>query len=51
MRGMMQMAVLFAGASPLYQCTSQCLLWVKSRHLRCKKSCPLCPRKRTFTVP
>ena len=25
-----------------------CPLWVKSRHLRCKKACPLCPRKRTF---
>ena len=24
---------------------SPCPLWVKSRHLRCNKSCPLCPRK------
>ena len=25
-----------------------CPLWVKSRHLQCKKACPLYPRKRTF---
>ena len=28
-------------------CRSECPLWVKSRHVRCKKSCPLYPRKRT----
>src|SRR5262249_21926156 len=35
------------------QCTERghrCLLWVKSRHLRRKKSCPLYPRKRTCAV-
>ena len=26
----------------------KCPLWVKSRHLRCKKLCPLYPQKRTF---
>jgi hypothetical protein len=26
----------------------QCPLWVKSRHVQCKRACPLCPRKRTF---
>ena len=26
---------------------SACPLWVISRHLQCKTSCPLCPRKRT----
>jgi hypothetical protein len=25
-----------------------CPLWVKSRHMRCTKPCPLYPRKRTF---
>jgi hypothetical protein len=28
----------------------QCPLWVKSRHLQCKPSCPLYPRKRTFAA-
>ena len=28
----------------------QCPLWVKSRHLQRKKTCPLCPRKRTCAV-
>jgi len=28
----------------------ECLLWVKSRHLRRNKSCPLYPRKRTCAV-
>src|SRR5262245_48109100 len=27
-----------------------CPLWVKSRHVRCKKACPLYPRKRTFKL-
>ena len=27
---------------------SLCPLWVKSRHSRCKKPCPLYPRKRTL---
>jgi hypothetical protein len=27
---------------------SECPLWVKSRHSRCNKSCPLYPRKRTL---
>src|SRR5512132_160839 len=27
---------------------AQCPLWVVSRHLRRKKSCPLCPQKRTY---
>src|SRR5262249_53248344 len=27
-----------------------CPLWVKSRHMQCKKSCPLYPRKRTCAV-
>jgi hypothetical protein len=26
---------------------SQCPLWVKCRHVQCKRPCPLCPRKRT----
>jgi hypothetical protein len=26
------------------------LLWVKSRHVRCKRSCPLYPQKRTRAV-
>ena len=30
------------------QCTQPCLLWVKSRHVQRKKSCPLLLRKRTF---
>src|SRR5262249_58493211 len=30
--------------------TSGCPLWVKSRHSRRKKSCPLYPRKRTCAV-
>ena len=25
----------------------QCPLWVKSRHLRCKKACPFYPQKPT----
>src|SRR6516165_8729981 len=25
-------------------------LWVKSRHMRCKKACPLCPKKPTFVT-
>jgi hypothetical protein len=29
---------------------TQCPLWVKSRHVRRKKSCPLNPRKRTCAV-
>jgi uncharacterized membrane protein (DUF485 family) len=28
----------------------QCPLWVKSRHVRCKRSCPLYPQKRTCAV-
>src|SRR5262245_34281737 len=28
----------------------QCPLWVKSRHLRCKRACPLYPRKQTYAV-
>ena len=27
-----------------------CPLWVISRHVQCKKTCPLYPRKRTFRV-
>ena len=29
---------------------TQCPLWVKSRHVRRKKSCPLYPRERTYAV-
>ena len=29
---------------------SPCPLWVKSRHLQCKRSCPLHPQKRTCAV-
>jgi SCO1/SenC len=28
----------------------QCPLWVKGRHMQRKKSCPLCPRKRTCAM-
>ena len=29
---------------------SQCPLWVKSRHVQCKRPCPLYPQKRTCAV-
>ena len=29
---------------------ARCPLWVKSRHVQRKRSCPLYPRKRTFAV-
>jgi len=29
---------------------TECPLWVKSRHMHCKKACPLYPQERTCAV-
>ena len=39
-----------AAAGPSMAALCGCPPWVRSRHLQCKRACPLCPRKRTCAV-